>query len=135
MNNLLILKSRIGIFRKVDDSVGEVTFSGTHDATVEEIKEFTLGMNEIMNHQPYYVINLLSTNLGSFSPEIWHYVGADKEANAYIEGSVVVTKSLGYKLQITIFFKKYKPVYPRTIVETKEEAYTWINKLKSFISE
>jgi hypothetical protein len=48
---------------------------------------------------------------------------------------VVVTDSIGYKLQITIFFKKYTPIYPKTIVDTKEEAYAWIDTLKSFISE
>lgn len=135
MNNSPDLIARIGSFVKVSDSVGEITLNGTNDATVEEIREFTLEINRIMNYTPFYLINLLSKNLGSFSPEIWSFLGSDKSANQYIEGSVVVTNSIGYKLQINIFFKKYTPVYPKTIVDTKEDAYAWIDKLKSFISE
>jgi hypothetical protein len=135
MSDLVILECRIGSFRKISDSIGEVTLNGTHDATLEEITEFSLMINEVMDYKPYYLINLLSKNLGSFSPEIWSYLGSDAEANAYVKGSAVVTSSIGYKLQINLFFKKYKPLYPKTIVDTQEEAYAWVNKLKSFISE
>jgi len=88
-----------------------------------------------MDHKPFYLINLFNDNLGSFSLDIWNYLGADKDANAYLEGSVSVIKSLGYKLQLNRFLKKYNPNYPINSVDTKEEAYVWIETLRSFISE
>jgi len=135
MKKAFNIETRIGSFNKINDTVGELTFKGTFDATVEEAKELTQKMNELMNNQPYFLVNFLSGDLGSFPPEIWHYLGTDKAHNAFIEGSVVVTKSIGYKMQINVFFKKYSPVYPKNIVDTKEEAYAWIEKIKLFISQ
>jgi alpha-acetolactate decarboxylase len=132
MNTSNDIDTRIGTFKKINDTIGEITFKGTIDATVEEAKELTQKMNQLMNNQPYYLVNYLSGDLGSFPPEIWHYLGTDKEHNAFIEGSIVVTKSIGYKMQINVFFKKYTPNYPKNIVDTKEEAYAWIEKLKQF---
>ena len=134
MNCLLMLVSRVGTFRRMSDSIAEVIYNGINDATLEEIKEFTLGINKIMDHQPYFLINIVGENLGSFSPEIWHYLAISKDANTYIKGSAVVTKSLGYKLQVNLFFKKYKPLYHKTILETKEEAYIWIDTINRLVS-
>jgi hypothetical protein len=54
MNNSPDLKARIGSFVKVSDSIGEITLNGTNDATVEEVRKFTLDINELMNYKPFY---------------------------------------------------------------------------------
>lgn len=127
--------TRIGSFNKVGETNGEVVLNGTHDASIEEVKDFTSKINNLMDNKNYYLVVYLNATLGSFQPEIWYYLGKDKLLNNLIDGTVVVTSSMGYKLQINVFFKKYKPDFPLNITNTSEEAYEWINTLKSFISE
>ena len=135
MDNELSIETRIGVFKKTNNYIGEVTFMGTNDATIEEAKEFISKMNEIMGFKPYYLVNFLTNDLGSFPPEIWNYLGTDKDHNLYIEGSVTVVENMSYRMHVNEFFKKYKPSYPKHIVDTKQQAFDWIEKIKSFISQ
>jgi len=123
------INTRIGSFIKISSEIGEITFNGTCDATVKEVESLSRKMNQLMDHKKYYLINNLKHDLGSFPPEVWHFLGTNKEHNNAILGSVVITNSPGYKMQINFFFTKFKPKYPYSVVNSKEEANRWIDKL------
>jgi len=128
-NNDFDIVTRIGSFKKTTKNIGEITYHGTTDATVKEISDFLEQVYVLMNNKPFYIVNNLVNDLGSFSADIWKFIGTDTKHNTFIQGSVIVTTSMGYEMQIKFFFKQFKPKYPAKIVSNKTEAYQWLNTL------
>ena len=125
------VSNRIGSFTKISMDMGEITYNGNNDATVPELADLASKIYDLMNHNPFYLVVNLIHDLGSFPDDVWRFIGTDKKHNSMILGNVVITKNMGYAMQIKFFVKKYPPGYPLQLVGTKVEALKWIEDQKN----
>ncbi|HIP37671.1 MAG TPA: hypothetical protein EYG85_12545 [Crocinitomix sp.] len=133
MNNFV--KTAVGTFVKEKINVGIVTYNGRDDVTVDELIDFLNKIYQLMDNKPFFLINDLTNDYGSFSNEIWRFLANDKQFNKMILHSIVISNSLGMKIQLNFFIKFLKPSFKVTQVKSKEKAYKLVDSLKKIIVE
>ncbi len=126
-----VVESSVGTFIKKRSNIGVVTYKGRTDVTVEELKDFLNQVYDLMKHKPFYLINDLRNHYGSFSNEVWRFLGNDKKFNTIILRSIVISTNLGMRIQLNFFVKIIKPRFKITHVKTEKEAYQLIQKIES----
>ncbi len=126
-----IIDTSVGTFIKKSTNIGVVTYKGRTDVTVEELSDFLNQIYQLMQDKPFYLINDLRQHYGSFSNEVWRFLGSDKKFNSTILRSIVISSSLGMRIQLNFFIKLIKPKFKVTHVKSEKEAYNLIDKLES----
>jgi hypothetical protein len=125
------VESSVGVFIKQDSNVGIVTYTGRTDVSVDELKVFLSDIYELMNGQSFYLINDLTHHYGSFSNEVWKFLGTDKKFNLTILHSIVISTNLAMKIQLNFFVKLIKPSFKVTQVKSHQKAFELIEKLEA----
>jgi hypothetical protein len=125
------VESSVGVFIKQDADTGIVTYTGRTDVTVDELKDFLKDIYDLMKGQPFYLINDLTHHYGSFSNEVWEFLGTDKKFNSTILHSIVISTNLAMKIQLNFFVKLIKPSFKITQVKSHQKAFELVEKLKT----
>jgi hypothetical protein len=125
------VESSVGVFIKQDSNVGIVTYTGRTDVSVDELKVFLSDIYELMNEQSFYLINDLTHHYGSFSNEVWKFLGTDKKFNLTVLHSIVISTNLAMKIQLNFFVKLIKPSFKVTQVKSHQKAFELIEKLEA----
>jgi hypothetical protein len=122
------LENRIGVLTKVSSDIVEVTYKGNNDATLKEIQDLASKAYALMNDKPFYLINTIVHDVGSFPDDVWEFIGTSVKHSSMVLGCAVVSKNMGYIMQINFFVKKYTPKFPFKIMDTQAEALKWIEE-------
>lgn len=130
-DNQNIIESAVGVFIKKDINIGVVTYRGRTDVSVDELQEFLDDVYTLMEDNPFYLINDLIDHYGSFSNEVWEFLGTDKKFNSTILHSIVISTNLAMKIQLNFFVKLIKPSFKVTQVKSHKKALELIKKLEA----
>lgn len=119
-----IVESSVGTFVKKTPIIGVVTYKGRTDVTVEELSGFLNQVYDLMENKPFYLINDLRNHYGSFSNEVWRFLGNDKKFNSIVLRSIVISTNLGMRIQLNFFVKLIKPKFKVTHVKSEKKLIT-----------